>query len=96
MTALTLTRSPRTVAINEIVRDALSRTSGTRTTMERAGDSDLHWFGVEEEWAIRCEHDSWIGADSRRHAVLFASHPERFCPACLSASIAFAAAKVAA
>jgi len=91
MSASTLARSPRSIAINEIVRDALSRHTGTRTTVERAGSAEDHWFGVEENWAIKCEHDCFIGADSRRDAVLFASHPDRFCVACAAAASTLAA-----
>lgn len=75
----TATRSE--VAINEVIRDAVSRTTGARTNVERAGDG--HWLEVAEEWAVLCvTHGAITGSDSRREACLLGAHPEDFCGDC--------------
>lgn len=84
MTASLTARTARAdIAINEIIRRAKAQSTGTFTTVERAGDADIHWFGVEENWAVLCEaHDQFIGVDARFDACLFGAHPERFCTEC--------------
>lgn len=88
MTASTATAA-RDLAINEIARHATSRTTGTTTTVERAGGSDLHWLGVDEEWAVYCEHGTITGSDSRREAWMLGAHPEHFCDACRAAAASY-------
>ena len=83
MTATAIKTDRHDVAINEIVRTAKSRTTGTVTNVERAGSSDDHWLGVDEEWAVVCtNHGEFVGVDSRREAWLISTHPEDFCGKC--------------
>ena len=86
----------REIAINEIVRAARSHITGTRTTVERAGSSEDHWLGMDDEWAVICEeHGTVVGADSRHDACLFGAHPERFCAKCEAIAFSLSAAGTA-
>jgi hypothetical protein len=85
MSARIATATRKTVAINEIVRTAISRTTGTTTNVERAGSDEDHWAGIDEEWAVVCvDHNQVAGIDSRREAWLVSTHPEFFCSECAS------------
>lgn len=80
---MTATRTNAEVAINEIVRDAIAGSTGARTNVERAGSSDDHWLGIDEEWAVVCvSHGEFVGVDSRKEAWLTSTHPELFCRLC--------------
>lgn len=82
-TAATAAAKRAEVAINEIIRVGKSHSTKAVTNVERAGDAEHHWLGIDEEWAVVCvTHGEFVGVDSRREACLMGAHPESFCSAC--------------